>query len=234
MRALRAMGHSEFAVFFEPDAIAINNARLDHLASLGLPLSGKSVLEVGAGIGLLSHFFEERACKLIITDGNPNNVREMLRRFPHREAQLLDLNAATDLSFLGRFQIIFCYGTLYHLSKPEQALRTLASVCDEMILLETCVALGKEPDIRFIKDWIANNQATSGIGCRPTRSWVMGRLRQDFGHSYIPRTQPRHPDFVLDWRKPPDQLLYRSVFIGSKHPLRNPNLLEEIPEHQQN
>ena len=45
------------AVFLQPEALALNEARLRHLASLGLLLEGKTVLEVGAGIGLLTHFF---------------------------------------------------------------------------------------------------------------------------------------------------------------------------------
>ena len=231
-RILRALSYGQFAVFFEPQAVSINKARLEHLASLGLDVSKKTVLEVGAGIGLLSYFFEERGCQMVVTDGNHKNVQEIKRRFPHRKVELVDLDQTHDLTSLGRFQIIFCYGTLYHLSKPEQGLKALAEICDEMILLETCVDLGKSPEICFVKDPVASNQATSGIGCRPTRSWVMERLLMYFRNAYVTRTQPRYPDFVLDWEKPPTQLLYRAVFVGSKHPLRNPNLLKEIPERQ--
>jgi hypothetical protein len=44
---------SQFDCFLRPNALAINQARQDHLASLGFPLAPGSVLEVGAGIGLL-------------------------------------------------------------------------------------------------------------------------------------------------------------------------------------
>jgi len=47
----------KFAGFLEPNALALNQARLNHLATLDLPIDGKSVLEVGAGIGLLTGFF---------------------------------------------------------------------------------------------------------------------------------------------------------------------------------
>ena len=47
------------------------------------------------------------------------------------------------------------------------------------------------------------------------------------------RRLSRHADYVLDWDIPPFQLTYRAVFVGFKHPLQNPDLLEEIPEHQQ-
>lgn len=37
----------DVASFDTPEASAINRARLDHLASLGLPLEGRPVLDVG-------------------------------------------------------------------------------------------------------------------------------------------------------------------------------------------
>jgi hypothetical protein len=47
---------------FDTDAaIEINEARLAHLGSLGLPLDGRTVLEVGAGVGRLTGFFVEPA-----------------------------------------------------------------------------------------------------------------------------------------------------------------------------
>jgi SAM-dependent methyltransferase len=222
----------EFEAFLLPEAIAINKARLDHLASLGLELSGKSVLEVGAGIGLHTEFFEERGCDVLCTDGKPINVTEMVRRYPSRRLQILDLDQSSDLSYLGEFDIVYCYGTLYHLSKPEEALKALAQVCKEMALVETCVSLGNYAELHLVREPEASNQSISGVGCRPTRLWVIEILRRHYGHAYITKTQPRHPDFPLNWRVVPSQSLYRAVFVGSKQPLRNSNLLETIPDYQ--
>lgn len=47
----------------------INQRRLEHLASLHLPLENRSVLEVGAGIGDLTSFFLDRNCEVVITEG---------------------------------------------------------------------------------------------------------------------------------------------------------------------
>ena len=46
-------------VFDQPHAKDINETRLNHLASLGLKIENSTVLEVGAGIGLLTGFFEK-------------------------------------------------------------------------------------------------------------------------------------------------------------------------------
>jgi len=229
----RRLLYGEGGVFLSPSYGAINEARLDHLASLRLDLSRKSVLEVGAGIGLLTRFFEDRDCKVLSTDGNPENIRVMQRKYPRRRIEYLDLDRASDLSRLGQFDIVFCYGTLYHLSKPEEALRALSDICRGMILLETQVSPGRYSDLLLVHEPAGRAQAVSGVGCRPTRLWVMETLRKYYGHAYITRTQPLHPEFPLEWDILPIRPAYRAVFVGSKHRLRSLDLLEEIPEHQQ-
>ena len=59
-----------------------------------------------------------------------------IARHPSRRVATLDLERPQDISRLGRFDIVFCYGTLYHLAGPDPALRALGDV-SELILLET-------------------------------------------------------------------------------------------------
>jgi SAM-dependent methyltransferase len=224
---------SPYAVFLTPAAHAINRARQDHLASLGLDLSGKRVLEVGAGIGLHTRFFLARGCGVVVTDGEPQNVEEIRRRHPGLRAEVLDLDdGQAALSHLGSFDLVYCYGLLYHLADPERAIRRLSEVCTGQLLLETCVSLGRYSEVVFLRDFAGNNQATSGIGCRPTRAWLMEKLVAYFGHAYHSKTQPAHPDFPTDWDLPETRLIYRAVVVGSKQPLQSPALTTEIPRKQ--
>jgi 2-polyprenyl-3-methyl-5-hydroxy-6-metoxy-1,4-benzoquinol methylase len=227
-----AVDNDPFAVFLTPEAHAINMARQAHLASLGLDLARKQVLEVGAGIGLHTPFFLERGCEVLVTDGNPVNVGEIRRRLPHVRSALLDLEQDGAIAALGTFDIVYCYGLLYHLSNPEAAIAKLASVCRGQLLLETVVGLGRYPEVQLIRDFVSNNQAVSGIGCRPTRSWIMQTLTRYFGHAYVTRTQPDYPDFTSDWLIPETRLIYRGVFVGSKYPLSRSELLSELPDRQ--
>jgi 16S rRNA A1518/A1519 N6-dimethyltransferase RsmA/KsgA/DIM1 with predicted DNA glycosylase/AP lyase activity len=55
----------DFHDFHSNHYLRMNQRRLEHLASLGLPLSGRTVLELGAGIGDLSTFFLDRAAPLL-------------------------------------------------------------------------------------------------------------------------------------------------------------------------
>jgi len=228
-----AIDVNSFEVFLTTNPLRINAARMEHLASLRLAISGKRVLEVGAGIGLLTGFFEELGCSVLTTDGRSDNVAEIRRKYPHRQAEVLDLETTDDITHLGEFDIIFCYGTLYHLANPEQAIKTLAAVCREMILLETCVTPGDDLVINLVAENQGNpNQASSGVGCRPTRPWVMEMLRKYLGFAYLSRSQPFHYDFDLDWRSPLPKKLHRSVFVGAKSRLMNDQLVDDAPIKQ--
>ncbi len=219
---------ARFECFLNQPALSINHARLEHLESLGLDLVGKTVLEVGAGIGLHSNYFINKGCTLTISDGNPDNVDEIKKRHPNVDALVFDLNKNSIPIGLKEFDVIYCYGVLYHLQDPRVCLETLAKLCKGIILLETCCSLGGFPEVCLIKDFSGNNQAVSGVGCRPTRSWVMNTLKEQFGYAYLPFSQPSHQDFITDWTIPETQLLYRAVFIGSKFKLNYKSLTENI------
>jgi SAM-dependent methyltransferase len=220
-----------FSVFLAPNAHAINQARQSHLASLGLDLKGRKVLEVGAGIGLHTPFFLERGCTVTVTDGRPDNVAEIARRHLGVKTAIVDLEIDRPIE-LGRFDVVYCYGLLYHLSNPQRALARLADVCDGQLLLETAVSPGTHDELLLVRDPDAFNQAISGIGCRPTRLWILNRLKSLLGYGYIPRTQPDHVDFPADWVHTPIQTMHRSIFVGSRTPLALPTLTDSVPDEQ--
>jgi FkbM family methyltransferase len=225
---------SPFDVFLDPEAQRINCARLAHLASLGLDLDRKRVLEVGAGIGLHTEFFEQRGCDVLSTDGSPSNVGEMLRRWPHRQVGLVDLDHPTDLRALGTFDIVYCYGTLYHLRNPDAALARLGAVCSGMVLVETIVSRGMHAELNPVPERPTANQAVSGIGCRPTRPWVMSALRRHFGHAYTTLDQPDYPDFVTDWSLIGHSGNLRAIFVGARQSLSLPTLTQALPIRHRN
>ena len=217
-----------FWPFLQEDALAINAARLDHLATLDLPVAGKSVLEVGAGIGLLTPFFIQRGCRVVSTDSRAGNVAEIKRRHPALEAEVVDLDHPETVKRVGPFDIVFCYGTLYHLAKPDEALAALAEI-SQLILLETVVNTADDESVQLVEESTTINQAAHMVGARPSRQWVLNRLRSYWGHGYISRTQPAHPDFPVDWKQPPTGRLTRAIFVGSRAPISNRLLAEEIP-----
>jgi hypothetical protein len=219
--------------FHSDDYLRHTARRLEHLASLRIPVSGMSVLEVGAGIGDHSNYYIDRGCDITITETRRENLDHLVSRYPGASVLHLDLDTP-DRLLNGPFDIVHCYGTLYHLKNPELALAFLGQACSKILFLETCVSFGEDEEINLVKESQKNpSQAYSGIGCRPTRPWILSRLRRDFEYVYIPVTQPNHEEFPLDWTQPEiHQGLSRSIFIASKTELRNDLLTTELLHHQ--
>jgi 2-polyprenyl-3-methyl-5-hydroxy-6-metoxy-1,4-benzoquinol methylase len=145
------------------------------------------------------------------------------------EIALMDMDNPRELS--QTFDIVHCYGLLYHLSRPEQALQFLARHCKGILLLETCVSFGSDPKINPVKEQAHNHsQSFYGQGCRPTRPWIFNILSQLFEYVYTTSSQPAHEESPLDWTiqdSNPKQLK-RSVFVASRQPLQSPYLANEL------
>jgi len=211
-----------------------NARRLEHLASLGLALRQRRVLEVGAGIGDHTHFYLDRQCQVVTTEARKENFELLERRYPKLETHRLDLDNPQPV-VSGLFDVIHCYGVLYHLKRPSEALQFLAPFTRDLMLVETCVSYGDE-DLLYPCSEVAEDatQAISGVGCRPTRRWVYNRLKNFFDFVYLPITQPCHEEFPLDWCERTAGVAFtRAIFVASRTRLANHLLSTEIPIIQQ-
>jgi hypothetical protein len=220
------------ADFWSAPYLRHTQRRLEHLASLGLPLAGRSVLEVGAGIGDHTSFFLDRGCRVIATDARPEHVKILRRRYPGLVVHELDLDEP-DATLPLEAEIGYCYGVLYHLARPAEALAFLAQRCSSMLLVETCVSLGVEPVVNPVPEAARiPSQSVRGRGCRPTRPWVYQVLKNHYARVYLPTTQPWHEEFPLDWSIAAPKGLIRAVFVASANPIEIPVLREDIPSLQ--
>lgn len=221
--------HGGIEVFDSPDALAINEARMAHLESLGLPLAGKRVLDVGAGIGHLAARLRKMGGSVVCVEGRQTNVDEMRRRYPDIEGYVADVEKE-PLTRFGRFDVVFSYGLLYHLENPLQSLRNMASVCDELLLLETIICDHELPIVRIEDESKDSNQALTGLACRPSPHYVALALsRAGFDHVSAPVTPPEHEDFRFEWKNNLDSSRdghnLRCIFVASRSGLNNPMLV---------
>lgn len=209
-----------------------NRARLGHLASLGLQLSNRRVLEVGSGPGDHTGFYIDRGCWVTAIDARPICLDALRARHPKVETYVMDMNRP-DLSW-GLFDVVHCYGLLYHLAEPSAAIQAMARSCGGILALETCVSIGNELATNPIAEGAHDpTQSSTGWGCRPTRAWVFSELQKCFPFVYQTRTQPNHPEFPLDWRAiSPGHGLIRSVFVASRRPIDLPTLSPEVLDVQ--
>lgn len=236
------MPKSSLSYFYTLNYLRHNQRRQEHLASLNLPIAGRAVLELGAGVGSHTTFFLDRGCRVVSVEARRENVEAFQavyvankRYAAKRNLRLVfgDIESEPGPG-VEAADIVYCYGLLYHLKDPERAIRWISAHCTSFCLLETRVSMGADETVNpTSEDRTHPTAGLSGIACRPTRPWVFNRLKECFEHVYVPRTQPWHEEFPVDWTAvvPPD-VPVRAVFVASREPLTNPNLLSELPLRQ--
>ncbi|MBL8764762.1 MAG: methyltransferase domain-containing protein [Phycisphaerae bacterium] len=219
---------------FHTDAqVRLNARRLEHLSRCGLVEAGRKVLEVGAGIGDLTSYFTDRGCSIVVTEGRRELV-ELIRAgqtaIMSRKATVLDLERP-PAPRPGEFDLAFCYGVLHLLADPAPALDFMRACLHDQgrILIEMTVSHGDAEVLNpRTLPAVEIDGSLHGRGCRPTRAWMWARLRERFEHVYVPRVQPRHETFPVEWNQGRTDGVQRAVFVAARAPIVNPWLASEL------
>ncbi len=220
---------------FQSDLYIRHNARrLEHLASLHLNLAGRSVLELGAGIGDHSAFFLDRGCAVTAIEPRAENVdvlRGRMRELPAvwDPARLRVVQGAVEqldtIAGLDSYEIVHCYGLLYHLRDPLGVLRSAAARCRGLLLLETKVRMADQSG-SLQEDPENPTNSVEGPVTLLTRDELLAALAALFPHVYTPSVPVAHEQFPSDWdRGHGTQWPTRAVFVASRSPLALPTLL---------
>ena len=215
--------------FYYDGATLINKQRIEHLQNLKLNFKNKTILETGCGgKGDITSYLLTQTNNITLNDARLENILSLKQNI---NKDLLhntwDLN--NELPLVEKFDIIVCYGTLYHLHKPDFAIKNLATICKEFMILSTA-GNGKNNSIRFLDEKEEGAQSFTHKGCRPGRKWVENEFKQNFKYVYFPLSQPNHSDFKKSWISPNPEPC-RFIIIGSHIELNNPNLTTTLPTH---
>ena len=221
--------------FRDPSYLRINARRLEHLASLGLDLSNKRVLELGSGVGDLTTFWIDRGCRVHCVDARPECLgvaaREWAEWAKYMEVdssrvtfEQMDLEAINGRLPGGFYDVVFCYGLLYHLGNPKSMLDHAAATVktNGVFLLETQVQDGGGSNIVVKPEpKEAASQSYSGLGCRPSKHWLECQIGSRFACMYEPIEPPHHHEFfrVADFVGPSCNRTGRVVMIASHEQL---------------
>jgi hypothetical protein len=217
-----------------------NQRRQEHLAMLGLDLHDKTVLEVGAGVGDHTTFFIDRGCSVTAIEARVECCQFLIESYKYShykspiKLKLLNIDVESLPQHVNeRFDIVYCYGLLYHIEDPALVIRLMAERCAGLLLVETRVSMGNHEAVNPVRELVQVTESFHGGGCRPTRPFVFNRIKEALGHCYVPLTQPAHLEFPADWTVPqPDDVMTRAVFVGSRQPLDLPTLIDYLPDKQ--
>ena len=182
-------------------------ARRLRLQQIPDDLTNKTVLDIGAWDGFFSFEFERRGAKVLSIDIWDENAlarflfaREKLNsKVEYKRIDVHDL----DPDVIGKFDIVFCAGVLYHLRNPLQALERIRSVTKELLILETVTMVpfthesfpmigffpGDQEAIASGRDW--------GICAAPTISWS----KEALASAGFTKVEVKHTPSMRWWHK---------------------------------
>ena len=220
----------------------INDARLEHLASLDLALENKTILELGSGPGYITEFLIKQGAYVTSIDARIENIqatRQKLNPSRRWNGFVYDVEKEIRPSIVN-YDIVLAYGILYHLSNPRKLIERIAIMNPSLFIMETCVtpeqskSRPEQPSGLLEEDQTNGTQALRGTGCRPVRDWLWELLNKNFANSYTCKHQPAHPQFPTDWSITTrwNKDLTRSVFVCSSNPIDASWALKELPGKQ--
>jgi FkbM family methyltransferase len=154
-----------------------------------------TALDAGCGIGFFSETLRESGLQVHAFDGRAENVEEARKRFPQIPFEQGDIESS-EIRRLGEFDLVLCFGLLYHLENPLRAIRHLRSLTGKVLLLESmCLPTD---DLRFLlrEEPDSADQSLTDLAFYPSEGSITKMLlRAGFKYVYRIAALPDHDEF---------------------------------------
>jgi SAM-dependent methyltransferase len=214
---------SEF-VFDQPYATEAVEAKQEPLREL-VPflkreLGLETALDAGCGVGYFSSFLFQHGFRVVAFDGRQGNVAEASKR--HREVTFCkaDVEDASVLK-LGSFDLVLCFGLLYHLENPFRAIRHLHGLTKRVLLLESVCVPSEVPVLCLRDEPVLEDQSLTEVAFYPSEPCLVKMCyRAGFGRVYRLTSLPDHPDFKSSF----DRQQMRTMLVACDSRLDLPTL----------
>ena len=179
-------------------------------AHLPESLAGRTVLDVGAWDGLFSFEAERRGASRVLATDSYAWQDEYWGKEPFRFARRVLESRVEDLTIdvlelsperVGRFDVVFFLGVLYHMRHPLLALERVASVCDKLLLLTTSV------DMVSLERPAAAFYPRDSLGGDPSNWWgpnpaCVEAMLHEVGFQRVELLELRTSGTTLSWDVP--------------------------------
>jgi FkbM family methyltransferase len=164
-------------------------------AELKTALGIETALDAGCGVGFFAQILQECGLSVGAFDGRMGNVVEARKRFPEIPFEQGDIESPGILA-LGKFDLILCFGLLYHLENPMLAIRHLRALTGRGLLLESMCIPGNGAGMMWREEPAAADQSLTDIALYPSESCLVKMLyRAGFAAVYRVAELPDHDDF---------------------------------------
>ena len=212
-------------VFDRPYSTSLVEARQAFLRRL-LPdlqqaLGLRTALDAGCGVGYFAAFLRDMGFQVVAFDARQPNIDEAKSRHPDISFLVADVEELHPQE-LGSFDLVLCFGLLYHLENPLRAFRRLRALAGKLLLLESISVPGEEPLLYLRDEPALEDQALHSVAAYASEgALIKMAYRAGFPAVYRLQDLPDHEDY----RAGLGRTKMRTVLAAATSPLEHPALL---------
>jgi FkbM family methyltransferase len=197
------------------DLIRARGATIRRVVRALKPALGlRRAVDAGCGVGFFAQTLTELGLETRGFDGRFENVVEARKRFPKIAFERGDIESA-EIAALGTFDLVLCFGLLYHLESPMRAIRHLRALTGKGLLIESMCAPGDDARMILREEPLQHDQSLTDMAFYPSELCLVKMLyRAGFAHVYRVERLPEHDDF----RETEDHARRRTMLFASHRP----------------
>jgi FkbM family methyltransferase len=174
-----------------------------------------NALDAGCGVGFFSEALAECGLEACGFDGRAENVVEASNRFPKIPFAQADIQDRSIVE-LGSFDLVLCFGVLYHLENPLLAIRNLRALTEKCLLVESMCLPEDRPSMLLRTEPRQEDQSLTDSAFYPSEGSLVKMLyRAGFRAVYRVMPLPEHDDF----RETAEHSRRRTVLLASFEPI---------------
>ena len=208
---LTPFDQKEYRVLIEARGETIRRVVRKLKPALGL----SSAVDAGCGVGFFSQTLAECGLNVCGFDAREENVEEARKRFPGIPFGQGDIEDR-GIASLGRFDLVLCFGLLYHLENPLRAIRNLRAITEKCLLIESMCVPEERPTFLLRQEPRQDDQSLTELACYPSEGSLVKMLyRAGFAKVYRVVLLPDHEDF----RETAEHARRRTVLLASALPV---------------
>lgn len=203
----------------------LNRARADVvralLGELGHSLNLRTALDVGSGLGYFSNFLHSLGMEVTALEGRVENASEAARRFPFIPFHIMNAEDP-QIRSLGTFDLVLCFGLLYHLENPFLVIRQLHAITGSVLVLESMCVPSEVPTLELLDESNFDDQGLNYVGLYPSEPCLIKMLYRA-GYGFVYRL--RHPPADARFFGTRSRKRERTFLVASKAGLATSSLL---------
>jgi SAM-dependent methyltransferase len=181
----------------------------------------RTALDPGCGVGYFSALLRDMGFDVSAFDARLQNVEEARRRHPGITFSIANIEDPAPQK-LGQFDLVLCFGLLYHLENPMRAFRNLRALTGKLLLVESAAIPEQKPALYLRDDPEIEDQGVHCFAAYPTEG-ALHKMAYRSGFSYVARfaSLPDHgdPRPTVGCRR------FRTMLAASMTPLGAPHFV---------